>query len=240
MLDETTISIFNFNRFNGRKDIGSTTWLRLQNSLFEDPDFFSFSHSELCFWVYLLCNASRKNSSKVVLNFAHCKLIGRFKMQEISTAIEKLIKIKCIEICSDVTPGVTPDVTPIRDAMRDSTEGRKNEKTSSPTMNFCVFDFDVIWKSYPRKVNKSEGRERFNRLIKSTSDFDQLIIAVENYASHCKKLNLEEKHVRHFSTFLGKEKAENWRDWIEGVQSNSGGAPAWCKFEDPNADWSND
>ena len=234
------VTILNWEKFNPRNDIKFHSWFRLQNTIFEDPDFFSLSHAEKLFWLYLLCSASKKRSAEIKIIKDHVKRIAGFSESEVNSSIKKLsyygfIEYKNVEPNADVT-----ETLRTRDATYKQTNKQTNKGAKSSVNFLAVFDFEKIWKSYPRKVNKSEGRERFNRLIKSINDFDQLIIAVENYASHCKKLNLEEKHVRHFSTFLGKEKAENWRDWIEGVQSNSGGAPAWCKFEDPNVDWSND
>jgi hypothetical protein len=94
------IEIKNWDRFNGRKDIKQASWFRLNNSIFEDADFFDFSHSELMFWIYLLSLASKKQSGQILLNTEHAYRIGRFDERTLKESIEKLVRLDCIT-CSD-------------------------------------------------------------------------------------------------------------------------------------------
>ena len=59
------VTILNWEKFNPRNDIKFHSWFRLQNTIFEDPDFFSLSHAEKLFWLYLLCSASKKRSAEI-------------------------------------------------------------------------------------------------------------------------------------------------------------------------------
>lgn len=97
--DGATIEINNWDKYNPRKDLKATSWVRLQNSLFEDPNFIEFNHAELLFWVYLLSMASKKQSGTVKLSLPHAIRIGRFTERDVHEAIKKLIDIECVRIC---------------------------------------------------------------------------------------------------------------------------------------------
>lgn len=90
------ITILNWDKFNPRKDVKVPTWFRLGHSLFEDPQFYDFSHSEICAWVYFLSICSKKNTPTISINFAHAKKIARLSKKTIETACEKLNKIGVI------------------------------------------------------------------------------------------------------------------------------------------------
>jgi hypothetical protein len=90
------LELLNWDKYNPRKDLKATTWMRFQNSIYEDPQFFDFDHGEICFWIYLLCMASKKQSSTVIVNITHAERIGRFKKSTIDSCIEKLKHINCV------------------------------------------------------------------------------------------------------------------------------------------------
>lgn len=85
-----SITILNWHKFNPRKDVKASSWFRLEHSLFEDPEFFDLTHSQLLFWIYLLSNASKKNGDTFILSFAHAERIGRFKVSDIKEALDVL------------------------------------------------------------------------------------------------------------------------------------------------------
>lgn len=95
------LEILNWEKFNPRKDVKAVTWLRFQNSLFENPDFFEFDHSEICFWLYLLSIASRKQSAVISVNISHAVKIGRFQKEIIQSAIVKLEQLQCVRVFTD-------------------------------------------------------------------------------------------------------------------------------------------
>jgi hypothetical protein len=76
-------------------------------------------------------------------------------------------------------------------------------------------DFEAAWQAYPRKLNKTESRARFQRLIRTSHDFDSLLAAIRNYAAECRAQGTEEKFIKHFSSFLGTEDKPVWRDWVD-------------------------
>jgi hypothetical protein len=94
------IEILNWDKFNPRKDVKSTSWFRKENNIFENPDFFEFDHSELCFWDYLLSIASKKQSPTISVNLAHASKIGRFQKSTIQSGLEKLQSLQCVRVDS--------------------------------------------------------------------------------------------------------------------------------------------
>jgi len=108
-LDGATVVILNWEKYNPRKDLKATSWFRLQNSLFEDPSFFDFSHAELLAWIYLLSLASKRQKAEVRISIAHADRIGRLRERDLASAIEKLEAIGCVKLAenprhADVTP----------------------------------------------------------------------------------------------------------------------------------------
>ncbi len=76
-----------------------------------------------------------------------------------------------------------------------------------------TFDLTVIYQMYPRKLGKVTGLNKLGRRIKSQESYDRCFAAVANYAEHCKRENLEEKYIMHFSTWVSK-----FEDWIPNAE----------------------
>jgi hypothetical protein len=96
---EYSIIILNWERFNPRSDVKNPSWLRLQHNLFEDWKFYDFSHSEIVFWIYLLCEASRRNQGGMVtVNIEHAHRVSRLDATVCNSAIEKLQRNKVVEV----------------------------------------------------------------------------------------------------------------------------------------------
>ena len=94
----TWVRIESWEKHNPRKEFKSTSWLRLENGLFEDPDMYGFTHGEILFWVYLLCVSSKKYSPTIRFNVEHAERIGRFDRETIQSGIDKLVKLGFISI----------------------------------------------------------------------------------------------------------------------------------------------
>jgi hypothetical protein len=123
IFDGATLEIIKWEKYNPRKDIKASNWFRLQNSLFEDPNFFDFSHSELLFFIYLLSMCSKKQCGAVRLNLRHAERIGRLDERDVNSAIAKLIELECVRV---TLPPRNEDVTPTLRA-RHATDGRTDE-----------------------------------------------------------------------------------------------------------------
>ena len=70
-----------------------------------------------------------------------------------------------------------------------------------------VFDYEAIYRAYPRKDGKSRGLALCEKQIRTAGDYAALKVAVANYAIQVQ--DREAKYQKHFSTFMGC-----WRDYI--------------------------
>lgn len=95
------IEIINWAKYNQRKDVKAPSWFRMDHGIFENPEFYDFSHTDIVAWLYLLCVASRKSAAIIEVNFTHAERIGRLKRKELEVALEKLERIQVVRV--DVT-----------------------------------------------------------------------------------------------------------------------------------------
>ncbi|MDZ4452846.1 hypothetical protein ORM34_18355 [Bacillus cereus] len=65
-------------------------------------------------------------------------------------------------------------------------------------------DFENLWKTYPKKIDKKQGYKSFNAAIKKHS-FEVIMSGVKGYADHIKRNGTETKFVKHASTFFNNE-----------------------------------
>lgn len=91
------IRILNFEKYKGRTDVVHNSWFRCSNRILEDHEFFDFTHEELLVWIYLLSISSQKNTSDIVVSHQHAHQVCRLSEIAVTSAVEKLCKIKCIE-----------------------------------------------------------------------------------------------------------------------------------------------
>jgi hypothetical protein len=71
--------------------------------------------------------------------------------------------------------------------------------------------FNEIWKTYPRRVDRTPSFKAFKAIVKSKrATVDQLATAIHNYAMS--RVGEEERFTLYGGTFLGPK--EYWRDWL--------------------------
>jgi hypothetical protein len=92
------ITIPKWEKYNPRKDVKKGTWLRLEHDLFENPELEDFTLPEVCSWLYLLCQASKKSDGMIEVKLAHVERIGRIKRKDFLSAVEKLKEIGWIVV----------------------------------------------------------------------------------------------------------------------------------------------
>jgi len=166
-------------------------------------------------WFYVLCQASKKNQSTVSINFAHVERIGRIKEKDFLSAIEKLESIHIVRV--DVT-GTSRERdaqdTPLHATRRTNERDERDERDTTPqnaaALTRSDFDFESVYKKYPRQIGKKQGLQKAKTAVKSQADFDKLCTAVSNYSEYCRTRSTEERFIKHFSTFM-----TSWTDWIE-------------------------
>ncbi|WP_306473030.1 helix-turn-helix domain-containing protein, partial [Bacillus pseudomycoides] len=65
-------------------------------------------------------------------------------------------------------------------------------------------DFENLWKTYPKKIDKKQGYKSFNTAMKKHS-FEVIMSGVKGYVDHIKRNGTETKFVKHASTFFNNE-----------------------------------
>lgn len=70
------------------------------------------------------------------------------------------------------------------------------------------FDFEAVYKIYPRKLGKKTGITWLKRNVKSRSRYSALLEAVMNYERYHKERGTEEQYLQHFVTWV--KRFEDW------------------------------
>lgn len=219
MSESITVEIKNWERFNGRRDVKQSSWLRLEHSISEDADFYGFSAEEFRAWIYILCQASKKSSARVTLHFAHANRASMVPKRALESAIKKLESMGALLVhVTNANADGTAAFCTRRDVRTRRDETRRNETPH--------FDFDAFWNLYPRKIAKSDARDRFDRLILTERDHADLIEAVTRFRAHHEGKGTEAKYIPHPATFLGTKEIPRWRDWLDPANGTSDIVPA--------------
>jgi hypothetical protein len=97
------VTLNGWEKYNYRPDVKRASWFRMDHGIFEDPDLFSLDSSEMAAFVYLLCQASRKNSGTILVNLKHVSAIARIPEKKMISAIDKLRNADVLARNVDVT-----------------------------------------------------------------------------------------------------------------------------------------
>lgn len=227
------IEIIKWDKYNPRKDLKATSWVRLQNSLFGDPEFIEFNHSELLFWIYLLSLASQKQIGSIHFKQRHAEEVGRFSKQDIHSAIQKLVEMNCIKVSVPASVKVTESTLRARDVdvtqtlrgcdaddtlrtnernERNVTNERYIDDTDTHVPERVRLDFESVYEEYPRKEGKQKGLDLCKAKIKTQEDYEKLLCSVRRYRAHCDKVGTQREFIKHFSSFIS---SGSWKDWAD-------------------------
>lgn len=96
-----------------------------------------------------------------------------------------------------------------------STNNHNNNIAQSPSGDASKFEFETLYKKFPRKEGKSRGLKICHVQIKTLDDFELLKKAIDNYSNYCRAKITNPRFIKHFATFMGE-----WRDWLEVESEN--------------------
>lgn len=106
------ISILNWEKFNPRSDRANYSWFRFQNDFFHDQNVFGLGNTEKLLFIFICCEASKKNSKVVDLRLDYISANLRVVQDEIQTAIKNIENTKLIEMidlsCHQEKPSAKP------------------------------------------------------------------------------------------------------------------------------------
>lgn len=94
-------------------------------------------------------------------------------------------------------------------------EQEKDQEKETEKEKESDLDFESLYQSYPLKKGKSQGIEKLKKLIKSGDDFNAFAKAIQNYTRDIQLRGTEAKYIKHFSSFVGTEKIQPWKDWLD-------------------------
>jgi hypothetical protein len=207
-----------WNKFIRRQGgIKHAQWFAFDNSFFFDPSFYDFTPDELLTAIYLMCEASRSNKNGELFiskehHKIHCRVQSREQSRVLSRTVSKLQQRQVIEQPRD------------RGAFARIEENRIEENRidilPDSTNPEIKFDFEILYKKYPRKEGKTRGIAICKTQVKTQEDYDLLSKAIDVYISHCIVNKTEPRFVKHFSSFM-----TTWRDWLSldiGPSSTTG------------------
>lgn len=234
--ETTTVKIKGWEKYNPRKDVKRPSWFRLDHGLFDDPEFYDFTHGELCAWIYILCQASRKNAGTITLNQAHFERIGRLPLDVLNSALRKLEQLGVVTVTpsrlrhADGTPlpatyertditgrdetnayGEPADVTSLFPTPPDGGSAKKR-KESPPT--------NPVWESYSTAMLERHGeaprRDRqvnalLSALVRNLGDEAPPVAAF--YVSHSDPFYVR---ARHPLTLLVRDYQKLRIEWLTG------------------------
>lgn len=92
-----TLNIPNWTKYNPRTDVKSSSWFRMNNDFFMDSDFYGATYQTRLTWIFIKCQASRKNNPEVKINLAMACDQTKFSREDILDAILALIEIGCVQ-----------------------------------------------------------------------------------------------------------------------------------------------
>jgi len=206
MSKKLTIKIHNWDKYNVRTGgIKRPFWFSLSNTLVEDTDFYDFNPIEFKTWIYILSQASKKQSDEIEINLDHAKNVSRISHKEFNSTLAKLERLKCVTVRA---PYATRTQAEPHITIQDNTEQDRTNNIAQSKLRES--DFEAVYKLYPRKLGRAEGLRRIQATIKTKEELDQFETAVKRYAVHCKEKQTEEKFIKHFSSFV-----TSWRDWLD-------------------------
>jgi hypothetical protein len=184
MANTVRVQIKSWDKFNPRKDVKQSSWFRLDHSVIDSDEFYDFTHEEFRAWIYVLCQASKKNSGEIVVNFEKAHRVSRITPAGFRSALKKLSDLEIVTV--DVTE--TSRERNVHVSLRDETDvtndpsGGNNlahARLVSPVANFIATYVKAYEQRYPgsrpeitgkvqgqiKSIVKSLGLDRARELI---------------------------------------------------------------------------
>jgi hypothetical protein len=217
-LDCIEVEIINWSRYNPRRDYKRPVWFALSNRILENPSFFDFAADEFKAWIYILCQASQKNSACISLNFRHADKVCSISKRALLSTIDKLEKAESIQRHVQMTNVIcTDDERATNATLQDNTI---HNKTNNNAHAEAFADF---WSGYPRKQGKSGAEKKYRSAIKVGATHEEICKARDRYTEHLRREGIESKFILHGSTFMTQ-----WRDWLDPEAGSAESFAAAC------------
>jgi len=100
-MDSVQIKIAKWSKYNRRSDYVHPWWFAISNRMLEDPSFLAVTDAELRAWIYILSQASQKNTDSPTLYFEHADRVCKVPKKSLISCIYKLEVMGAVGICTD-------------------------------------------------------------------------------------------------------------------------------------------
>lgn len=119
-----------------------------------------------------------------------------------STKTGRLITVVNWAFYQDSSCEVTKQPTKHQQSSNKEVTTNKNDKNDKNN-NIYNAHFVTLWSAYPRKIDKAAAYKQYQARLKDGYSEEELLQAVERYATECKRENREQRYIKHCKTFLG-------------------------------------
>lgn len=227
---------FQNNKLNGSGNlVEKTSWFKFYTSVIFNEVWTELDDSEFRVFIFSLCQASL-NRNKGFYRYSdriHDRMSGIDK-SVFHRAFKKLKSLQVIEIRAErgryaSAASDYPRLEEKREEEIRLEEKREILADSAVAEPRRVFDFDALYKKYPRKEGKQKGLLTCKAQIKTLEDYECLDLAIGRYVAHIAKNATEPRFIKQFSTFM-----TSWRDWLDSetgtVQKPKAEEPEWKRL----------
>lgn len=119
-----------------------------------------------------------------------------------STKTGRLITVVNWAFYQDSSCEATKQPTKHQQSSNKEVTTNKNNKNNKNN-NIYNTHFVTLWGAYPKKADKAAAYKQYQARLKDGYSEEELLQAVERYATECKRENREQRYIKHCKTFLG-------------------------------------
>lgn len=205
-MKEICLRLINAEQYIKRRDIQNPSWIALPINLLDSPDFFGISGNEFKAFFYIISMHAKLKKYEFKINIDHCCHNLLIDQSELISVLNKLDQKmwQVVDFIEDVTPTTRRRTATVQYSTLQNTFDRSNPTAS------ITFDFEKIYKKFPKKVGKKKGLQKLSREIKTQTDFDNFSQAVDKYISFCAANKTSQQFIKQFDSFVTV-----WRDYLE-------------------------
>jgi hypothetical protein len=95
-----------------------------------------------------------------------------------------------------------------------NTDKKENIKRKNSTSEYDD-EFEIVWKLYPRKVQKANAKKSYIKARKDGVTFEVINSGVERYAEYCRLKGTPDNYIAHGSTWFN---GQRWNDDYSNTQ----------------------
>lgn len=225
-----------FQTFNAKnlKQSPHPSWIKLYYALMRDRQFYRLPDSQKYHVIGFFLLASQ-HDNKIPFDLQWIQDEMNATEQVDLAAILRSTFVEWIEPDGPSTPTVAEITKKTREELnplesRESILGsnqireeksreEKKKHTRTPSERSVIPDdaFDRLWAKYPVKDGRKEAKRHFSASVKTEQDLADCVTALEHYLTHLKLPGNDWKRTKNGATWFN-----NWRDWVEWEESESG------------------